>query len=275
MAQSDQQPSSDSLWVKVGRYIASQKMSLLTPILTAILGAVGFWLSPLKQRVYDYLYPPRILVNSEIVRLRNPLMRGDTFIVKLHVIPGGSSLSPGEISADVPSDYLELEDGNTVVDIDGSEKAKVVTYKFNAVKVGTPHLTYVYSFARGGKITEDVALTVIDRKAGFPTFGDISGLWELVWNDSVGELTITQQASRLTGTFSLSDVDGRGIGTGKVSGFALQDNIDLVLEPTVSGANNNVPSMKLYANLLKVSEPKGLTILGARIRVRVRPSSDR
>jgi|SRR5271165_2214029 len=262
MGESDQQPSSDSFWVKFGRYIAGQKLSLLAPVVTAILGVVGFWLSPLKQRVYDYLYPPHILVSSEIVCLRNPLMRGDTFIVKLHVVSEGSSLSPGEIAADVPGDYLELEDDNRVVDLDGSERVKVVTYRFDAVKVGTPHLTYVYSFAKGGKITKDVALTVIDRRAGFPTFGDISGLWEVMWNNSVGELTITQQDNRLTGTFSLSDVDGKGIDTGKVSGFVFQDNIDLTLESTVSSANNNVPSIKLYANLLKVSEPNGLTICG-------------
>jgi hypothetical protein len=262
MEQSDQQPSSNSIWVKLGQYIAGQRLSLLAPVVTAILGAVGFWLSPLKERVYDYLYPPRILVSSEIVCLRNPLMRGDTFIVKLHVISEGGSLSPGEIATDVPGDYLELEDGNAVVDLDGTERAKVVTYRFDAVKVGTPHLTYVYRFAKGGKITEDITLSVIDRRAGFPTFGDISGVWELAWNNSVGELTITQQNNRLTGLFSLSDVDGRSIGTGKVSGFAFQDNIDLLLEQNESSANKNVPSMKLYANLLKVSEPKGLTICG-------------
>jgi hypothetical protein len=255
MPRSNQQRSSNGFLAGVGRYIVDQKLTVLTPILTAILGAVGFWLSPLKQRVYDYLYPPRILINSETVCLRKPLMRGDAFVIKLHVIPEGNSLSRGEIATTVPTDYLNLEEGNVVVDLDGTEKAEVLTYRFDALKAGNPHLIYIYNFAKGGKITEDVALNVIDRKDGFPTFTDLSGTWEVVWENSLGELKIAQQDSRLTGRFSLSGVDGKNTTVGSIRGFTFENNINLVLEPDGSGTS-------LYANLLKVSEPDRLTICG-------------
>jgi hypothetical protein len=245
----------NSFLARLARFAAGQKLTVLTPIVTAILGAVGFWLSPLKQRVYDSLYPPRILVKSETVCLRNPLMRGDTFMVRLHLISEGNSLSPGEIAADVPTDYLELEEGNVLVDLDGTEKTKVVTYRFDALKAGTFRLTYVYNFAKGGSLTEELPLSVVDRKEGFPTFADLSGLWELVWENSLGELNITQQDSHLTGSFSLSAVDGTSAGRGKLSGFTFGNNIEIVLQPGGS-------TQKVYANLLKVSEPNRLTICG-------------
>jgi hypothetical protein len=235
----------------------------VAPVATTVLGVLGFWLSPLKQRVYDFLYPPSALITFDVVSLRSPMMRGDTFVLKLHVIPGNSSsLTPGEIRANVPNDYLVLEDGNVLTDFDGSEKAKIVTYKFDTVKAGTPRLTYVYSFARGGSITRDVELNVIDRVDGFPTFGDISGQWELVWEKGLGELNITQQDKLLTGSFSLAEIDNNHVVRGKLKGFAVGDNIHLVFSPDQPRASDKTATAAIYANLLKVSGPHDLTICG-------------
>src|SRR5208283_1059827 len=59
----------------------------------------------------------------------------------------------GQISTTVPSE-LSLEScskcGPALVDLDGTEKAKVVTYVFDALKAGKPHLMYIYNFSRGG-----------------------------------------------------------------------------------------------------------------------------
>jgi len=241
---------------KVWDYICEQKVAILTPLLTAIIGVIGFWLSPLKQIVYDWLYPQQILMRAEPVGLRIPLRRGDLFIIRLHVLSqSGATLPAGEISVEVPRAYLELKQGDAVVDLNGTDKGKTLIYTFSAIQTGNLHLMYAYKMINHHKTpTADVQLTIEDRKTGFPTFEDLSGSWEFEWENSVGELIITEQGLRLTGTFSATPIDG-STSAGKLTGFAVQDNIKLVLQP-------NGSTTKIYANLLKVPEPTRLTICG-------------
>ena len=251
-----------NVFAKIGQFIGSQKLGLVAPIATAVLGVLGYWLYPLKQRVYDFLYPPRAIVDYELISLRNPMMRGDTFIVKLHLVPDGNSLAAGQIRTDIPADYLVLEEGNLLVDLDGNDKNKVLTYKFDAVKAGSPHLAYFYNFVRGGSVKREVEITVVDRQDGFPTFSDISGQWEVMWDKGLGELTIVQNATRLGGSFSLAEADSGHILKGGITGFSNGDNLRLILIPDPLRSSDKTARATMYANLLKVSGPHDLTICG-------------
>jgi hypothetical protein len=241
----------------MSRFIADPKVitPIVAAIVAAIVGAIGFWLTPLKQRVYNFLYPPRIIIQPEPVWLRNPLVRGDIFVIKLHLVPEENSLARGEVEADVPADYLNLEEGNSIVDLDGTDKTRVLVYTFDVLKVGHTHVTYVYNFASGRRITTDVQLNVIDRREGFPTFDDLSGMWELKWKDGLGELEMIQKDNRLTGKFSVIGIDGASASKGTLTGWTTESNIQLDLWQDGS----TKPSR---ANLFKVSERDHLTICG-------------
>jgi|SRR5271166_1916565 len=250
-----------NVWQFLARIAQSVKgSSFFAPILAALLGVLGFWLSPLKQKVYDYLYPPKPLVKPDIVCVHKPMMRGDSFIVSLHLVPNGNSLPAGQISTTVPSE-LSLEScskcGPALVDLDGTEKAKVVTYVFDALKAGKPHLMYIYNFSRGGSIQQPIDLEIVEKTIGFPTSIDLSGEWVLIWDKGLGELNITQQATSITGSFSLTEADSKHQVDGNITGFVVNGyNVSLILVP------NESRSKAMYANLLKVSGPNELTICG-------------
>ena len=239
------------------------KSSTLFPsILAAIVATVGFWLSPLKERVYYYLYPPKPIVSADLISVRNPIMRGDVFIVKLHLVPDNINLAAGQVRADVPTDYLTLEDGNSTVDFNGSEKVTVITYKFDAEKAGKALLKYVYIFAKGGSLQRDIEVNIVDRKAGFPTFSDLSGEWSLMWDRGLGQLEITQNATRISGKFSMTEADIRREFSGEITGFANGYNVRLILVPDKSHPTEKTIPKVIYANLLRISGTHNLTICG-------------
>jgi len=233
-----------------------------TSILTAFVATVGFWLSPLKDRVYYRLYPPNPIVSADVVSMHSPIVRGDAFLVKLHLVPESSNLAAGEVKATVPGEYLTLEDGNAIVDLDGSEKVTVITYKFDAEKAGKTHLKYVYNFAKGGNLQRDIDLEIVDRKAGFPTFTDLSGEWSLMWDKWLGQLNIAQHATQISGKFSLTEVDSKRKVEGEITGFANGYNLHLILMPDKSRSTEKAITKAIYANLLRISGKRDLTICG-------------
>jgi hypothetical protein len=257
-------------WARVLRAVSHLKdFNVITPIITALLGAFGFWLSPLKDKVYFYLYPPKAIFDYEILSVHHPVMRGDTFMVRLHLVPGNSNLTSGEIRANIPEANVTLEEGNQLVDLDGTEKAKVIQYTFAAIKAGGAHLQYVYTFARGGAVQKDIDFVIVDRKDGFPTFGDLTGEWGLMWEQGLGTLKIIQQNARISGVFSLTEADSRREITGNITGFVNGYNMRLILSPDKARSTEKALSKALYVNLLRVSGPHELSICG-----RLNPAKD-
>lgn len=243
-------------------FVARWKLVIPGSISAALLAFAGFMLSPLKQRAFDYIWPPRPMMANDIVSMRKPVLRGDRFVIRLHLVAEpGKKLPQGWVKVVAQGGGIETSD-NSVADIDGNDSTKDIEFKFVAHSAGEAKMSYEYFSNQKKVAVEPVQLTISDSPAGcIPRVEDLTGCWEVQWERSFGELTLeVGQYGSLKGHFRLLNGDNGQTFEGKISGYVNGSNVFLTLNEQASGkkvVGNSV------GNLLEIQDKSRLILCGA------------
>jgi hypothetical protein len=242
---------------KIYRFVAQGNPFASGSIAAAVIGFIAFMLSPVKQKMHDYLWPPHPTVANELISIHKPVLRGDKFIIRLHLVAEpGQNLPRGIIQVKVNGDQL-VNSSSAVVDIDGNESSKDLEFDFGARTAGEGHVTYEYTSNQRPIAIQPVEVTIADLPNGcIPRVEDVSGCWHVQWGSLFGEIEVSVgQHGKLTGTFDLINNNDGEARKGSLDGYINGANVYLILAG--KGSRH-----RLIANLLEVQGRDRLELCG-------------
>jgi len=247
--------------VKLIQWIRARGLVVPSSISAAIVGFIMFMLYPIKQRVFDYVWPPRPTIRNELVSIHKPVLRGDKFVVRLHLVAEpGKNLPRGMIEVRTQGNQIENK-SSSLVDIDGNESSKDIEFDFVARSAGVAKMDYEYVSNQKPVAVAPVELTISDSPVGcIPRVEDISGCWQVQWDKSFGNLVLqVGEHGSLTGTFELLDGENGRSSKGTVAGYSNGMNVYLVLNTVDPG---KAPSRNSVATLLVVPDNDRIVMCG-------------
>jgi len=197
--------------VALGTLITDNLKSIVAALITAVIGAFGFWLSPLREVVAHKIYSERaaILLATDSARV----LEGDTVHLRVIVTPQSAvHIDKGVLRISFDQRLLHLRAGETTFAspvIDGPivlpERNPM---EFLAISPGNAEIqvqleTKYGTYAAKSKVVIE-ELHVTDEA----TRENFTGSWHLRLGSSRGKMEIRQQrAVAITGSYYLDDGD--------------------------------------------------------------------
>jgi hypothetical protein len=201
------------------RTLVSENLkTVVVAVVTAGIGAFGFWLSPLREAVAHKIYRENaaILLTTDFETIRE----GNTVHLRVIVSPGSAiHVDKGVITILFDKQLLRLRSGQAAFPSPIIENPVVLpegsSLEFLAIAPGTAEIKVQLQTKYGTYVASSKVVVEESKAVPEATLENLTALWELRIGESRGRMEIHQQGhTTITGSYFLDSGD-----KGVIDGF--------------------------------------------------------